>query len=256
MKLGSLFSGAGLGDLGWMMAGMEIKWQIEVDEYCRKILDLRFPESKKYGDIKTIKGEELEPVDIVVGGFPCTDISIANNDPDGIAGKQSGLWNEQYRILCYLRPKYAVVENVAALLHRGIERVLGDLSEIGYDAEWQVIPASWHGAFHRRERVWILAYPKSKRWEKIAFQGILDSKKFQTQSGEWKRFLSYTPRTDYSIERWEEIESDVCGDDDGMPEIVDQLKALGNGQIPNTTAFIGQQIMEFERITRQKCRHK
>ena len=71
MKLGSLFSGGGLGDFGFMAAGMDITWQCEIDEYCQKILALRYPESKKYRDIKTLKGAELEPVDIITGGFPC-----------------------------------------------------------------------------------------------------------------------------------------------------------------------------------------
>lgn len=104
----------------------------------------------------------LPTVDILSGGFPCQDISNAGKRA-GIDGERSGLWSEYARIICELRPRYVVVENVAALLGRGMERVLGDLAACGYDAEWQSIRASDVGAPHRRERIWILAYPTHGR---------------------------------------------------------------------------------------------
>ncbi len=103
MRLGSLFSVAGLGDLGWMMAGFEIQWQVEIDKYCQKVLDLRFPESDKYYDIRQFKPKEAKPVDIVAGGFPC--------QPFSVAGKQEGdqddrnLWPEMFRIIKEIRQK-------------------------------------------------------------------------------------------------------------------------------------------------------
>jgi site-specific DNA-cytosine methylase len=94
---------------------------------------------------------------VLSGGFPCQDISYAGKG-EGIDGERSGLWSEYARIIRELRPRYVVVENVAALLGRGMERVLGDLAAIGYDAEWQSIRASDVGAPHRRERIWIVAH--------------------------------------------------------------------------------------------------
>jgi DNA (cytosine-5)-methyltransferase 1 len=97
-------------------------------------------------------------VDVLCGGFPCQDISVAGRG-EGIDGARSGLWGEYARLIRELRPRYVVVENVAALLARGMERVLGDLAACGYDAEWDCIPASAVGAPHRRDRVWLVAYP-------------------------------------------------------------------------------------------------
>lgn len=141
MKVGSLFSGAGLGDLGYLMAGFDIQWQVEIDEKCLEILELRFPDAKRYKDIKRIDPKELEPVDVLTGGFPCQDISVAGKG-EGINGERSGLWKEYLRIICGIRPKYVVVENVPALLYRGMETLLGDLARVGYDAEWEVLSAS------------------------------------------------------------------------------------------------------------------
>ena len=247
MRVLSLFSGGGLGDYGLTLAGMEIVGQVEIDDYCQKILKLRWPDVPKWKDIREVKTDELPRADIVSGGFPCTDISIANNDPEGIAGARSDLWGDQFRIIRSLRPKYAIVENVSALLSRGIGKVIGDLASIGFDAEWQVIPSSWCGTFHRRERVWILAYPKSERREAIAFQGIFDPKDIPEKPKEWERFQSYAPGVDYRIERWKEIEDSVCGNDDGDANQVDRLHILGNGQQPQIMYWIGKRIMEYEK---------
>jgi DNA (cytosine-5)-methyltransferase 1 len=101
---------------------------------------------------------------IITGGFPCQDISHAGRRT-GIDGARSGLWREMCRLICEVRPQYVIVENVAALLVRGIDRVLADLAACGYDAEWQVLPAAAFGAPHRRERVFLVAYPNGQRWD-------------------------------------------------------------------------------------------
>jgi DNA (cytosine-5)-methyltransferase 1 len=138
------------------------------------VLEKNFPHARRFSDINDVHGgvegvcynhepfrpcvDCLTPVDIITGGFPCQDISNAGKRV-GIDGERSGLWGEMRRVICEVRPRFVVVENVAALLQRGIERVLGDLAESGYDAEWDCIPASAVGAPHRRDRIWILAYP-------------------------------------------------------------------------------------------------
>jgi DNA (cytosine-5)-methyltransferase 1 len=164
---GSLFAGIGGFDLGFERAGIKTIWQVEIDDYCRRVLARHFPSAKRYTDIRECGSHNLEPVDILSGGFPCQDISHAGKRT-GIEGERSGLWSEYARIIRELRPHYVVVENVAALLGRGMERVLGDLAEIGYDAEWQSIRASDVGAPHIRERIWIVAYPSSERRQQIS----------------------------------------------------------------------------------------
>ncbi len=161
LTMGSLFAGIGGFDLGFERAGFKTVWQVEINEYCRKVLARHFPDAERYADIRECGVHNLKPVDVICGGFPCQDISNAGLRA-GIDGERSGLWREMHRIISELRPRYVVVENVAALLGRGISRVLGDLSEIGYDAEWQVISAADVGAPHLRERIWIMAYAGSE----------------------------------------------------------------------------------------------
>ena len=156
MKFGSLFAGIGGFDLGLERAGMSCQWQVEIEDYPTKILEKHWPEVHRERDIKECSGENLEPVDLICGGFPCQDISVAGTGA-GLAGERSGLWYEMHRIISDVKPRWVIVENVAALLSRGMDVVLRDLSQIGYDCEWHIIPASAVGAPHRRERVWIIA---------------------------------------------------------------------------------------------------
>jgi DNA-cytosine methyltransferase len=157
-----LFSGIG----GFALAAewvwqedLEIVGFCEIEPYCQKLLKQNFPGVKIYNDITKLDGKSLEGVDLITGGFPCQDISVAGKGV-GIEGKRSGLWSEMYRIISEVRPKYAIIENVPMLLHRGLERVLCDLAEGGFDAEWQIIGADDVGARHRRKRIWIVAYPR------------------------------------------------------------------------------------------------
>jgi len=162
MIYGSLFSGIGGIDLGLDRAGMSCAWQVEIDPYCRKVLEKHWPGVDRFNDIKKCGAHNLKQVDLIAGGFPCQDISLAGKGA-GIEGEKSGLWSEYKRIICELRPRIVVVENVSALLVRGLERVLGDLAESGYNAEWDCIPAAAVGAPHRRDRVFIVACSRSQQ---------------------------------------------------------------------------------------------
>lgn len=156
-----LFSGIGGFALGAYRAGLRFNnhYFSEVDSYAIRVYQQRFPDSIGLGDITKVKGETLTQGDwIISGGFPCQDISVAGKGA-GLAGSRSGLWFEYARIIGELRPRYSIMENVGALSFRGLDAVLGSLAEIGYDAEWQDIRASDVGAPHRRERLWIVAYP-------------------------------------------------------------------------------------------------
>ena len=164
MNVGSLFSGIGGFDLGLERAGFHTSWFCEQDDYCTRVLNRHWPRVPVYPDVTTLTAGEVEPVDVLVGGFPCQDISLAGKGA-GLEGARSGLWSEYARLIGELRPRYVIVENVTALLGRGFGRVLGDLAALGFDAEWDCIPASAVGAPHRRDRVWIVAYPSGEGLE-------------------------------------------------------------------------------------------
>ncbi len=159
---GSLFSGIGGLDLGLERAGMQCLWQVEIDTYATQVLEHHWPNVARFRDVRTVGADTLIPVDLICGGFPCQDISHAGKRA-GITGERSGLWSEMCRIIRELRPRYVLVENVSALLYRGLDRVLGDLASCGYDAEWQVLSAQAFGAPHLRERVFVVAYANSER---------------------------------------------------------------------------------------------
>jgi DNA (cytosine-5)-methyltransferase 1 len=231
---GSLFAGIGGFDLGFERAGIKTVWQVEIDEYCRKVLAKHFPTAERYGDIRECGSHNLAPVDIISGGFPCQDISNAGKRT-GIDGERSGLWSEYARIIRELRPRYVVVENVAALLHRGMERVLGDLAASGYDAEWDCLSAGVFGAHFLRDRVFIVAtHTKSGScrlqgerpkpigtWSEQQFARLLhDHLEHAVPAGKRGRIS------------------------DGIPKRVDRLKGLGNAVIPQITEWIGRRIDE------------
>ena len=157
MKVLDLFSGIGGFSLGLEAAGMKTVAFCERELFCQAVLKKHWPDVPCHDDVKTLDGSMYEGIDVVCGGFPCQDISLAGKGA-GLAGERSGLWFEYRRIVKEARPRYVIIENVAALRSRGLEEVLGSLAEIGYDAEWHCIPASAVGAPHRRDRVWIVGY--------------------------------------------------------------------------------------------------
>ena len=159
MRIGSLFSGIGGLELGLGWAGVgHVVWQVERDPFARSVLARHWPDADRSVEDVTIAGAaNLAPVDLICGGFPCQDISTAGKGA-GLAGERSGLWFEYLRIVRELRPRVVVVENVAALLSRGLDTVLGGLAEAGYDAEWFCLRASDVGAPHRRERLFVVAH--------------------------------------------------------------------------------------------------
>jgi len=163
-----LFSGIAGFRTGALWAGMEFEntFHSDIDKYANEVYKKRFPDSIQLGDIIKIDGIALKKNYgddwILSGGFPCQDISIAGKG-EGIHGKRSGLWFEYWRLIRDLQPRFAIMENVGMLVHRGLREVLGSLAEIGYNAEWQDIRAEDMGAPHKRERIWIVAYPSGER---------------------------------------------------------------------------------------------
>ena len=275
----SLFSGIGGFDLGAHWAGLKFDGHFysDIDPYANRIMQARFPNAIPLGDVTKIKVEELPHGDwIICGGFPCQDISFAGKGV-GLAGARSGLWFEYSRILEGLRPSFAVVENVGALVGRGLDRVLISLAALGYDAEWQDIRASDVGAPHRRERLWIVAYPNAecrdgsgRAWDgrpqspdsseamaDAAQHGCGQRRTWRPHSGgsreaestlcdpyrarleEWDRSESTRGSHPASVFRdWWAIEPDMGRVAHGVPSRVDRLKCLGNSIVPQIAELI------------------
>lgn len=155
-----------------MLLGHRPVCAVEIDEYCQQVLSARqadgcLPWFPIFADVTTFDGRPWRGlVDVVAGGFPCQDISTAGKGA-GIDGEKSGLWREMARVIGEVRPPFAFVENSPVLTSRGLDRVLGDLAEMGYDARWGVVSAADVGAPHERERIWIVAYSTSKPMQLI-----------------------------------------------------------------------------------------
>ena len=166
LTFGSLFAGIGGMDLGLERAGMECRWQVEIDPYATRVLARHWPDVRRHDDVRTFPPDDGTDwqVDLIAGGFPCQDISYAGKGA-GLSGERSGLWFEFARVVRTLRPRFLIVENVPALLTRGLDAVLGTLASLGYDAEWTCLPAAAVGAPHIRDRVFILAYSQCSRCE-------------------------------------------------------------------------------------------
>ena len=183
MTFGSLFSGIGGIDLGLERAGMTCAWQVEIDPWCRQVLTKHWPNVRRYEDVSAVGGDTLEPVDVIAGGFPCQDVSVAGQRAGIQDGTRSGRWSEFHRIICELRPRYVFVENVPGLLTNGMGRVLGDLADIGYDAEWEVLSAADVGAPHLRKRVFIVAHTQI-----VQCNGRNDNSRICQQGGTVSKF--------------------------------------------------------------------
>jgi len=243
-----LFAGAGGGILGGMLLGHTCVCAVEIIEYRRKTLLQRqrdgiLPRFPIWDDISTFDGKPWRnKVEVVCGGFPCQDISIANPNAEGITGSRSGLWSEMSRVVCEVGPRYVFVENSAALVIRGLGRVLGDLAKMGYDARWGVFSAGDVGARHERERLWILA---SNDWEKRV-QRI--------EQGSLQRFSSFPWGEDVrgieDMRKRPDIHaSGLCRGSNGVANYVDRISAIGDGQVPRVAAHAWRTLTANLNIT-------
>jgi len=211
--IGSLFSGIGGIEMGLELCGLgPVLWQCDNDPHARAVLATHWPSVRRYNDVREID-ETAERPEIICGGFPCQDISLAGKGA-GIDGARSGLWSEYARIIRALRPSVVFVENVAALVNRGIDRVLGDLAALGFDAEWDVFRASDVGAPHRRERLFLLAYAGCTRLE-----GEKHQEPFVAERGRWLP------------------EPDVGRVASRSPLAAHRLRLLGNSVVPQQAAL-------------------
>jgi DNA (cytosine-5)-methyltransferase 1 len=258
LKILDLFSGIGGFSLGLeRTGGFETVAFCEIEPFPRKVLAKHWPKVPCYEDVRTLTGDALArdgiAVDVITGGFPCQDISVAGRLAGISDETRSGLWSEIVRLIGELQPQYVIVENVANLLSgpRGrpgkwFGRVLGDLAKCGYDAEWRNIPAWLLGKPHGRERVWIVAYPKQKRWEGILPYFV--SKRQASQFGARQAAIA--------LDTSRSLDARARGELDGAPmffngingisNLVDRLGSAGNAVVPQIPEIIGRAILDAE----------
>ena len=276
LTVGSLFSGIGGFDLGLERAGMKVIWQSEINTFATRVLKKHWPDVPNLGDITKIDWTTVERPDVICGGYPC--------QPFSQAGKRGGendarhLWPAMHNAICLLRPRYALMENVRGHLSMGFGDVLADLAEIGYDAEWQVIPAAAVGAPHKRDRVFIVAYPNDtgnrtpKR--RIDENGATQIKKrqivAQSEFGRRRKKMANTNgaggwgvgslqhgrknvfgqsdqlrgKNGIASGSWWEVEPDVGRVANGVSNRVDRLKGLGNAIVPQVAELVGALVVE------------
>ena len=247
-EVGSLFSGIGGIEIGFENQGFKTKWFCECEPYARAVLRKRFPTAKIYEDITKIDFKTVHRVKILTGGFPCQDISIAGKG-EGIKGKRSGLWKYYLKAISEIRPRIALIENVARLTKKGLSTVLCDLAKIGYDAEWHCVPACSVGAPHKRERIFIIAYTNEKRWNdgnnndtkhEVYQNEEWNFPKNIKSGGEWERWIIQN----FKVTDWTLPESYFHRVDDGLSEELDRIKCLGNAVVPQVAEVFAKAIKE------------
>lgn len=235
MNVGSLFSGIGGLDLGLERAGMTVRWQSEIDPYACRVLAKHWPDVPNLGDITAIDWSTVERPDLVCGGYPCQPFSLA-----GVRRGESDsrhLWPHMLTAVRHLRPRYALMENVPGHVGLGFDRVLGDLAEIGFDAEWSTVPACALGAPHTRDRLFVLAHAAG---DDGAGEGACD-RWARPQRGLEHRGSRRPPRSEWWL-------SDPFMDRvaHGVPRrlVNPSLRAVGNAVVPQVAQWIGERIME------------
>ena len=256
MNVLDLFSGIGGFSLGLERAGMRTAAFCEVDKKARAVLRKHWPTTPIFNDVKTLSAKDInETIDVICGGFPCQDISLAGKGA-GLAGERSGLWFEFHRLIAEIQPRYAIIENVSALRSRGLDEVLRSLAEIGYDAEWHCIPSAAVGAPHQRDRIWVAAYRSGLGWDerhggRLGGHLLHHIERFTTESEQernrWQRGAraARAPQHGPIIASWE-AQSGVLGVADGVPNWAHRIKQLGNAVVPQIPELIGRAIVSFE----------
>lgn len=243
-----LFAGAGGGILGGMLLGHTTVCAVEIESYPRSVLLQRqrdgiLPKFPIWDDVTTFDGRPWKGiVDVVCGGFPCQDISSAGSGKGIRAGARSSLWTEQARIIGEIQPQFVFVENSPMLVGRGLDVVLGDLSCLGYNARWGVLSGYHAGGIINRDRIWIGAIPckNDGRWihwrPNTQFRNMAE----HLQVGSFTdRFMEELDRQ--GAKREDQRKSDLPPylsrlSSSVAPEL-DELRAIGNGQIPTVAAL-------------------
>lgn len=252
LTFGSLFAGIGGIDLGFERAGMTCKWQVEIDDYATRVLAKHWPGVPKWRDVRTFPPDDRGcGVDVITAGAPCQDISYAGRGA-GLDGERSGLFWEVVRIVRDLGPKYVFLENVPALLTRGLDDVLGSLASLGYDAEWHCVQAADFGAPHIRDRVYVIAEHVSDATDKGSRR-----RGEQPESREETWNVANTngtrePQPQGRVSKirrrpsncgWWDTEPDVVRVANGFPRRLGRIRGLGNAVPPPVAEYFARQIV-------------
>jgi DNA (cytosine-5)-methyltransferase 1 len=254
MRVAGMFDGIGAFGLGLERAGMTVVSHTEKDPACQRVLRKHWPEVPIHSDVTTRKWLPGE-ADVICAGFPCQDVSQAG-PRTGLSGARSGLFWEVVRAVRVVRPLYVILENVAALLRRGMGTVLGAMAESGYDAEWDCIPKSHVGAPDIRDRVWIIAEPQhSDADRQRSYQAALHQHGSSQLQNQQERFTGpmgaplakSLARVGPAGGRGWNSEPGVCRVVARSPADVDRVKQLGNSGCPRITEALGLAILETNR---------
>ena len=269
MRVGSLFAGIGGFDLGLERAGMEIRWQVENNLWCQRVLAKHWPNVTRYGDIKQVDWHTIEPVDLVCGGFPC--------QPFSLAGKRKGfdddryLWPEVVRCLDAVRPTWFLGENVPGIIKVALDQVCADLEALGYTVQAFNIPACAVDAAHQRKRIWIVAHTKRQGPQrhgaecelgkggeevKIGRRGDV-ADPLSEQRDRWMHWTCGWEREPQEAlrdargrgreEAWMSIPESLLGRvAHGVPSRVDRLRGLGNAVVPQAVEVLGRMMIEVK----------
>lgn len=234
LRVLDLFSGIGGFSLGLeRTGGFKTVAFCEIDPFCRRVLAKHWPGVPNLGDITKA---DFDAADVITAGFPCQDLSYAGNG-SGLAGARSGLFWEAMRAIRVVRPIYVLLENVAALLDRGMGVVVGALASSRYDAEWDCIPAAAVGAPQRRDRVFIVAYPDRKGPSGEPQRDIFSQARLTPPRRRHVDGLDLADDGPWASR------PDVLRVDYGLPGVVDRLGALGNAVVPQIPELIGRSIL-------------
>jgi DNA (cytosine-5)-methyltransferase 1 len=264
VKFISLFAGIGGLDLGLERAGMECVAQVEINVFALKVLQKHWPNIPKYKDVRDVGKYNLPNAELICGGFPCQDVSLAGKRA-GLEGKRSTLWSEFYRIVCEIRPRWVVAENVRGLFSSDngqfFTYILRDLSRIGYDVEWGVIQGDWVGIPQSRPRVFIIAYPSRNGECKVFYKDTINAKGNLARLYEQSSRKTNPNNQNYRAgsmsilgnAEWSKIPNrERSGSDGGVPNRMDRYRTLGNAVIPQVAEFVGRCIMNAEaRLTQR-----
>ena len=233
LTIGSLFSGIGGLELGLEWAGLgPTVWQVEKDSFRRRWLARHWPAVERHADIRYVSAATLAPVDVICGGFPCRGVSSAGAK-EGLVHRESALYREFVRIIGDIRPRYAIIEQPAVFVRRGLRDVLRRLAALGYDAEWSCLSACAVGAPHTRERVFVVAHTDAccqpTRPVHAEASGL---RAYAERVRHWRQPVPDAVRVAHGVSRW--------------------LGAYGDAVVPQVAEVVGRRVIEIEQtLTRR-----